>query len=85
MTRYDVFSGVSRKNGKEFFDIQLGVEKDEEGNPIRDENGNLKVKGILHEQLNSYQREEGNSRRIRSVPSNASFSISFIVFCFFSL
>lgn len=64
LTRYDVFSGVSRKNGKEFFDIQLGVEKDEEGNPIRDENGNLKVKGILHEQLNSYQREEENSRRI---------------------
>lgn len=64
LTRYDVFSGVSRKNGKEFFDIQLGVEKDEEGSPIRDENGNLKVKGILHEQLNSYQRREENSRRI---------------------
>ena len=64
ITRYDVFSGVSRKNGKEFYDIQLGVEKDEEGNPIIDENGNLKVKGILYEQLNSYQRQEENSRRI---------------------
>lgn len=64
LTRYDVFSGVSRKNGKEFFDVQLGVEKDEKGVPIRDENGKLKVKGILHEQLNSYQRQEENERRI---------------------
>ena len=63
-TRYDVFSGVSRKNGKEFFNVQLGVEKDEKGVPIRDENGKLKVKGILHEQLNSYQRQEENERRI---------------------